>query len=199
MIGDVWDERYLGEEYRYGTDPNVFLQQESHRLPPGGKVLCVGDGEGRNGVWLAEQGFAVTSLEPSSVGVEKIRRLAAQRDVEVDVIHDALPDHPLQGGWDAVVLIFVHMPPPMREAVHRQVADALAPGGVVMLEAYTPAQLQTSGVGGPPDEALMFTAEMLERDFAGFEIEVLVETFVDLAEGPSHQGESAVVRLVARR
>ena len=197
-VGAFWDERYAGDDYRYGKQPNAFLTEVVDRIPAAGRVLCVGDGEGRNGVWLAQQGFDVTAVEPSAVGAQKIRRLAAERGVEIDVIEDALPDHELpERSFDAVVLIFVHMPPAMRVAVHSQVTGLLRPGGVVLLEAYTPKQLAAPGVGGPQAEQMLFTSEILDSDFATLQIEWLVETMCVLDEGPGHQGESAVIRLVA--
>lgn len=199
-IGQAWDERYAGGEYRYGKAPNAYLVSRVDRISAGGRVLCVGDGEGRNGVWLATRGFDVTSIEPSSAGAAKIRRLATERGVDVHVVQATLPQYPVeQATFDAVVLIFIHMPTPMRAAVHRQLAEALAPGGVVILEAYTPDHLDAPGAGGPPNAAMMFTPELLGEDFADLAIEELVESTVVLDEGDGHQGESCVVRLVARK
>lgn len=195
--GAFWDQMYAGEVYRYGTAPNAFLVAQVHHLPPGGQVLCAGDGEGRNGVWLAEQGFRVTSLDPSRVANEKARRLAEVRGVTLTVLNDRLPAPALpDASFDAVVLTYVHVPPALRSAVHRDVVRLLRPGGVVLLEAFTPAQLSRTS-GGPRDEAMLYTPALLRDDFTDLHIERLSEETVELDEGPGHTGLADVVRLVA--
>lgn len=199
-IGDFWDERFGGEDYRYGKKANAFVAEHVAQIKAGGRVLCVGDGEGRNGTWLAAQGFEVTSVEPSAVGVAKIRRLAVERDVDIEIVQATLPDEyvPAEGAFDAVVLTYIHMPEPMRQAVHRQVVDALADGGVVLLEAFTPEQIGR-GSGGPPSRELMYDADLLRADFVELDIELLDEREVELDEGHGHAGIGAVVRLLARK
>lgn len=199
-IAGSWDDKYAGEDFRFGTRPNAFLESVAPRITAGGSVLCVGDGEGRNGVWLAEHGFEVTSVEPSRVALEKMRSLASKRGVDVRAIQGTLPLEELpDDAYDAVVLIFVHMIPEVRVPVHAQVRKLVKPGGLVILEAYTPEQLTSDARGGPPSEDLMYRKQQLESDFADFELELVEETWTDLDEGPSHQGHSPVVRLIARR
>jgi SAM-dependent methyltransferase len=194
-----WDRAYDGAEYRYGKQPNAFLRECAGAIAPGGRVLSLGDGEGRNGVWLAAQGFRVTCLDQSRSGLEKARALAAERGVEIRTIHAALPDHPLgEAAFDAVVLIFLHLAPEVRRAVHAAAARALVPGGVVVLEAFTPAQLGRPS-GGPPTRERLQTAADLRADFAGLAIERLEELETSLDEGPGHSGPASVVRLLARR
>ena len=200
--GAFWDDKFKIPDYRYGTEPNAFLAE---RLPglvePGARVLCVGDGEGRNGVWCAQQGYQATSLEPSKVGREKTAALAARRGVEVAQIADTMPSEQVKPeSFDAVVLCYIHTPAPRRPDLHRACAAAVRPGGVVLLEGFTPAQLANQRPsGGPSDVAMMFTAEMLAGDFEGFEIEHLVEEEVELAEGDGHRGPADVVRMIARK
>ncbi len=199
-LGAFWDEKYEQVDLRFGEAPNVYLTEQVGLVAEGGTVLCVGDGEGRNGVWLAERGFEVTALEPSGIGRARIEALAAKRGVNVEVVAEAMPSEALVGRtFDAVVLVFVHMPEAMRKVVHAQVKRLLAPGGVVLLEAYTPAQLESAARGGPSDPGLMYSQEILKGDFEGLFMEHLEETTVELDEGVSHQGASHVVRMSAIR
>ncbi|MGD8575254.1 MAG: class I SAM-dependent methyltransferase [Gammaproteobacteria bacterium] len=199
MSDAFWDEKYAGDDYRYGTQPNRFLVEQARRFPAGGHILCVGDGEGRNGVWLAGQGFRVTSIEPSTKGLAKLRRLARRRGVEVEAIQARLPEHSLpQASYDGAVLTFVHMPPAIRADVHRQVAAALRPGGVLVLEAFSPEQLHYPS-GGPGDPDMLYSAQMLEEDFIDLDCDDIEMAKIHLAEGHGHSGQGHVVRLVARR
>lgn len=197
-----WNDKFDRPDYRYGTRPNQFIADTLPDLiAPGDAVLCVGDGEGRNGVWCARQGYETTSLEPSSVGIEKIRRLADEHGVAIDTIHDAMPSDDVDDeSFDAVVLTFIHAPEPMRRAIHQSCIDALRPGGVVVLEGFHPDQRHNDRKsGGPPDPSLMFTAELLESDFENLEFELLEEQTVDLDEGDGHCGAADVVRMIARK
>jgi SAM-dependent methyltransferase len=194
---EFWDRMYGGEAYRFGVEPNAFLAARAHAIRPGGRVLCVGDGEGRNGVWLARQGFRVTSLDQSAVAARKCVALATRFGVEVEALIGRLPEHPLPAAaFDAVVLIFVHLAPPLRQAVHAAALAALAPGGVVILEAFTPAQLGRPS-GGPRFVEALQTAAELAKDFAALELRELAELETELDEGEGHRGPAAVVRLVA--
>jgi SAM-dependent methyltransferase len=196
-----WDAAYAGDDYRYGKEPNAFLaaQVRAGAIRAGGRVLAIGDGEGRNGVWLAGQGFRVTSLDQSSEAVRKIRALAAERGVELEVVQATVPDREIPAeSVDAIVLVYVHMPPEVRRAVHAAAARGLRPGGVVILEAFTPAQLGRPS-GGPRTAEVLQTAELLRADFAGLELPILEETETILDEGPGHSGKAAVVRMLARR
>jgi cyclopropane fatty-acyl-phospholipid synthase-like methyltransferase len=200
--GAMWDERYKGAEYAFGTAPNAFLRAEAARLRPGLSALVPGDGEGRNGVWLAGEGLRVTSVEASGVGVAKARALAAERGVALEAIHADLEDWAWPTArFDVVASIFLHLPPAVRAALHRRMLEALVPGGLLILEAYTPRQLEhrkAGAQGGPPPE-MLFTSGILAADFAEAEILALAEVETTLAEGTRHNGPASVVRLVARR
>jgi SAM-dependent methyltransferase len=202
VTGPKWDRHYAEEGYIFGTAPNAFLAGEAHRFKRHGRILVPGDGEGRNGVWLAEQGFEVTSVEASSVGVGKARGLAAARGAQLDIQKANLDiwDWPLEA-FDGVAAIFVHFEPQVRQSMHRRMLAALKPGGVLLLEAFTPKHVENRKAGsrgGPPPE-MLYTADMLRDDLAGVEIELLREEEVMLDEGSRHQGRAQVVRLVARR
>lgn len=193
-----WDERYRPAEYVYGRRPNRFLVDQSYRLSPGARVLCVGDGEGRNGVWLAGQGHRVISVDASPRALQKASRLALEKEVFLSTICADLTrwDWP-ERSYDAVVAIYLHLPPDVRPAVHRGCAGAIRPGGLLILEAFASAQHGRPS-GGPPDPAMLYGADMLSHDFEGLEIVELTETETVLEEGTGHHGRAAVVRLVAR-
>lgn len=194
-----WDQRYGTETYQYGTEPNDFLRAEAHRLAPGSRVLCLADGEGRNGVFLAGLGHVVTGVDLSEVGLRKARALADARGVEITtVVADLAEYDPGVACWDAVVSIFNHLPPAVRARLYPRVVQALAPGGLLVLEHYHPRQLAL-GTGGPPDAAMMITLADLESSFQGFEVLHAFEGEREIHEGALHNGLSAVTQWVARR
>ncbi len=196
---EFWDRMYDGDAYRFGVEPNAFLAARAGAIRPGGAVLCIGDGEGRNGVWLARQGFRVTSLDQSAVAARKCAQLATRSGVEIESVIGRLPEHPLpEAGFDAIVLIFVHLRPELRRQVHAAALRALRRGGVVILEAFTPAQLGRPS-GGPRFVEALQTASELAKDFAALEIRELAELETELDEGEGHCGPAAVVRLVAAK
>jgi SAM-dependent methyltransferase len=198
-MNNQWDERYSASEYMYGTEPNDFLREEYHRIRPGGKVLCLADGEGRNGVFLAQQGFDVTSVDASQVGLEKALALAKANDVMISTVHADLADYDLGvDQWDAVVSIFCHLPPDLRSRVHNAATSSLRMDGVVILEAYTVDQLSFK-TGGPPVAALMMSAQQLRHDFEALDVIVCGERTRMIHEGALHNGQSAVVQFVAQR
>jgi SAM-dependent methyltransferase len=195
----MWDERYNRDEYVYGTEPNDFLEEMAGRLPEGGRVLCLCEGEGRNAVWLAKRGFRVTGIDASAVGLSKAARLAAEQGVTIETIHADLADAELgKECWDGVVSIFCHLPPDLRRKVHQRAVLALKPGGVFLLEAYTPGQLEL-GTGGPSRAEMMMDLVGLSDELAGLQIEHGVELERDVTEGRLHAGTGAVVQFIARK
>ncbi|MCB1054637.1 MAG: class I SAM-dependent methyltransferase [Acidobacteria bacterium] len=198
MSGNAWDQRFSGDDYLYGTEPNDFLREHAQFLPPG-RVLSLAEGEGRNGVFLAERGYRVVGADSSAVGLSKARRLAAERGVEIETHLVDLAELEIEPrAWQGVVSIFCHLPRPVRRRLYRQVVEGLAPGGVLLLEAYNPAQLGR-GTGGPPVAELMVDLVSLREDLAGLELLHAVELERDIEEGRLHRGPSAVVQVVARR
>ncbi len=192
----MWDEKYARDGYLYGTDPNGFLRENLRSIPEG-KVLCLADGEGRNSVFLAEQGYNVTAVDQSGVGIAKGRKLAAERGVSVDFIHADLDGYdPGVEKWDGIVSIFCHLLPPLRAAVHARAIAGLKPGGVFLLEGYRPAQLE-NGTGGPPVAELMHTGEALAQDFAALDIRHLAEVDREIVEGSGHTGTGSVIQMIA--
>jgi SAM-dependent methyltransferase len=194
---DKWAARYGGDEYFYGTEPNDFLREQAGRLKPGAKVLCLAEGEGRNAVFLAGRGCAVTGVDQSAAGLEKTRRLAKERGVTVETVRADLADYDLgTARWDGIVSIWAHVPPALRRSLYARGAAALKPGGVLILEAYTPDQLRHK-TGGPPDPALTPRLADLREELAGLRLEIGRELERDVREGRGHGGLSAVVQVVA--
>ena len=192
----MWDQRYNREDYVYGTEPNDFLRQHVTSLPAG-RVLCLAEGEGRNAVFLAQQGFQVTAVDASSVGLQKARRLADQRGVDIETVHADLANFVIEPqSWDAIVSIFCHVPPPIRQTLHRQVMMGLREGGVLLLEAYTPKQIEY-GTGGPPVPELTMQLTDLKQELAGLQFDHGVELDREVVEGEFHTGIGAVVQVLA--
>lgn len=194
----MWDERYQGEGFVYGTDPNDFLRSQIDYLPAG-RILCLAEGEGRNAVFLAQEGFTVTAVDQSSVGLAKAERLAAQRGVSIETVVADLADFDIDpGAWDGIVSIFAHTPPPVRRHIHREVVIGLKPGGIFVLEAYRPEQLQYK-TGGPPVAEMMMNLSGLSAELAGLDFEYAEEIVRKVQEGPLHHGQGAVVQIRARK
>lgn len=194
----MWNQRYAAEHYVYGTSPNDFLAENVDRLPSG-RTLCLAEGEGRNAAFLAARGDAVTAVDASEVGLAKAERLARRRGVEIETLACDLAALRIEpGAWDLIVSIFAHVPAALRAELHRRVVAGLRPGGVFLLEAYTPAQLQYA-TGGPPSAELMMTLDALRDELAGLELIHAIELVRPVHEGELHFGDGAVVQVIARR
>lgn len=195
----LWDERYGSGEFQFGEAPNRYLEELRPWFRPGMRALSLGDGEGRNGVWLAQQGLEVTSLDWSPVGMAKAARLAEARGVALRaVVGDAAAWAYPPGGFDLVAWIYMHLPPPDRAAAARGVLRALAPGGLLAIECFKPGQLGRHS-GGPKDPALLWSRAVVEELFGTLEVLELLEGTVHLDEGPRHQGPGEVVRALLRK
>jgi len=197
---DRWNQRFSAPEYVFGTAPNAFLAANAARLKRGQRALCVADGEGRNSVWLAEQGLDVTAFDFSPIGLDKARRLAATRGVSVQYELASVYDWSWPVAvFDVVAAIFVQFAdPPMRTFMFERMARALKPGGLLLVEGYTPKQLQY-GTGGPKQVDQLYTERLLRESFRGFDVLELREYEAELDEGSRHRGMSAVIDLVARK
>lgn len=196
----VWDERYAGDDYLFGTEPNAFLVSQQQLLKPGMSCLAVADGEGRNGVWLAQHGLQVLSVEASPVGLEKAKKLAKQRGVEItfekaDLAHWAWGEE----RFDVVVAIFIQFAPPgLREQMFANIKRCLKPGGLLLLQGYTPRQLEYK-TGGPSQLENLYTEALLRTEFADMEWLHFAEHDRVIHEGVGHSGMSALIDLVARK
>lgn len=198
MDATHWNQRYAGDGFVYGSEPNAFLAEHADLIPTG-PVLCIAEGEGRNAVFLASRGLEVTAVDQSKVGLAKARSLAESRGLHITTTLANLIDFEIEeASWNAVVSIWAHLPKPLRREVHGRCVRGLRPGGVFVLEAYTPAQLRY-GTGGPRDiEALMALGDLRE-ELTGLELVVAREIERHVQEGQGHSGLSAVVQVVGRK
>lgn len=197
---ETWNARYAVPDYLFGEAPNGFLVRAAPQIKPRGTVLCVADGEGRNSVWLAERGFAVTAFDFAPNAVEKARGLAARRGVSVDHRLSDLEHWDFDAArYDALVAIFIQfLAPETRDTMFDRMQSLVVPGGVFVLEGYRPEQVDY-GTGGPPRRDHMYTREWIEARFAGWEILSLDLYDAEIREGRAHSGMSALIDVVARR
>lgn len=197
----VWNQRYAGAEgYLFGQEPNRFLASEAHRLKPRQRVLCLADGEGRNGTFLAGLGLDVLSVDLSPVALAKARKLAAERGVSLkfEEANLATWDWPADA-FDAVVAIFIQFAgPDLRSRIFRNIEACLRPGGLLLLEGYRPEQL-AYGTGGPPNAENLYTEDLLREAFAGMQVLSLRAYDAAIEEGTAHKGMSALIDMVARK
>ncbi len=194
-----WNDRYGAKDYVYGTTPNEFLASIAAKIPAG-PVLCLAEGEGRNAVFLAGLGHAVTAVDQSAIGLAKAQALAQARQVPLTTLTADLADFSIAPkAWASIVAIFMHLPRELRRSVLAQAAAGLAPGGVFVMEAYTPAQL-TYNTGGPRDPLLLpRLAELRQELGSGLDYLVAQEIERDVREGGGHTGMSSVVQVLAQR
>lgn len=192
-----WEERYSAAEYVFGTEPNAFLVAHAALLPKSGRALAVADGEGRNGVWLAERGLDVLSVDFSPKAQEKARALARARGVSptfelANVIEWTWP----REAFDVVAVVFIQFAGPAdRDRIFAGIKSALKPGGLLLLIGYTPKQLEY-GSGGPSDVQNLYTRELLESAFGTFSPLEIKEYEAEMSEGARHAGMSALIELV---
>lgn len=196
----TWNARFQAEGFIFGTEPNAWLREHAGVWQPGQRVLCVADGEGRNSVWLARRGLQVDAYDISEVGVAKAQQWATQQGAQVNyAVADCDGyDHGVDR-YDGVAAIFVQFADPaMRARLFAGIRRCLKPGGTLVLQGYTPKQLDYK-TGGPPFVSHLYTEPMLREAFADCEIVALREYEADLAEGSQHKGRSALIGLVARK
>ena len=194
----MWDERYSEEHYIYGTEPNGFLK-DNFGIIPTGDLLCLAEGEGRNAVFLAQQGYSVTAVDSSLVGLKKAKKLAADNKVTIEFIHADLENYDIgDKKWDGIVSIFCHVPEQVRKKLHKKVVKGLKNTGVLFLEAYTPNQLK-HGTGGPPLVDLMVSEKQLRQELTGLKFSHLLELEREVVEGTKHVGVGAVVQAIGSK
>lgn len=196
----MWDQRYSEPGFGYGTEPNDFLAADAERsLPARGEILSLGEGQGRNAVFLASRGFRVTGVDGSAVGLSQAQALAKERGVRIQTVVADLETFDLGvDRWDGIISIWCHMPSALRARVHRAVVAALKPGGVFLLEAYRPEQL-TYKTGGPPTADLLVTLAAARAELTGLEFLEAEEKLRQVREGKLHDGLSAVLQVIARK
>lgn len=196
---EFWNERYGQEEYAYGTEPNAYFRQQISKLKLQGSILLPAEGEGRNAVYAAKRGLEVTAFDLSEEAKNKALRLASANDVNITYHTDEFNKLSLtENSFDAIGLIYAHFPANLRADYHKQFVNLLAPGGVIILEAFSKEQLKYES-GGPKDPDMLFSKEEIKSEFDGLEVIDLSGYDIRLNEGPYHQGMASVVRFVGRK
>lgn len=192
---ETWNNRYSENEFVYGTDANIFLKEELKKLPKG-KILLLGEGEGRNAVFAATLGWEVDAVDYSEAGKRKAELLASKNNVTINYVVADILEYPLQNeSYDAAALIFIHVNEETKSLLHQKVIDALKSKGKIIIEAFEKEQLKFSS-GGPKDAELLYDLQSITEDFIDFEFEKLSKEIIELNEGKLHQGKAAVVRFV---
>ena len=193
----MWDERYVGDEYVYGTEPNWFLANHASLLRD--PVLSLAEGEGRNAVFLASLGLRVHGVEGSKVGVAKAQSLAKSKDVTIHIeIADLATFEPVANGYGSVVSISAHLPGVIRNRLYPIVERCLSVGGILLLEAYSENQLSFN-TGGPKDPDMLMTEEKIKREFPNLEPILLQEIEREIFEGAYHTGLASVVQFIGKK
>ncbi len=196
----TWNQRFSQADFLFGRAPNAYLVASAQHLPRSGRVLCVADGEGRNSVWLAQQGLQVDAFDIAEAGVAKARALAAEAGVQVHHEVADVDQYPWPAdSFDAVVAVFVQFADPaQRTRLFQHMVQALKPGGLLLLHGYTPKQLDYK-TGGPPFVSHLYTEDLLREAFAALDLVELRSYEADISEGTGHHGRSALIGLLARK
>jgi SAM-dependent methyltransferase len=193
----MWNQRYDSDEFVYGTEPNTFLAQNARLLI--GPVLCLAEGEGRNAVFLASLGLEVLGVDGSEVGLAKAQKLAASKGVAIRTeVADLATYEPPENFYGSVVSISAHLPGDIRKRLHRLVERCLKPGGIILLEAYTKAQIARD-TGGPKDPDMLMARVDIEKEFPNCEPILSQEIEREIVEGQFHTGLASVVQFIARK
>lgn len=196
---DFWNTRFAVSEFIYGEAPNDFLREQAPRLAPGSRVLSLGEGEGRNALFLAKLGHALTAVDASHEGLAKLLARASATGVDITVVlADLARYQPGEAQFDAVVSVFCHLPSALRRMVMARAIAALKPGGLLIMEGYTPRQLAFA-TGGPKDADMLLEADIVRGELAGLELLHFVELEREVIEGSYHTGTASVLQVVARK
>ncbi|MUU77466.1 class I SAM-dependent methyltransferase [Winogradskyella endarachnes] len=193
-MNDFWNERYANEEFAYGTEPNAFFKQQLDKLKPG-KLLLPAEGEGRNAVYAAAQGWEVTAFDMSKKGKEKALKLAKLNDVKITYQVIGAEEFKTDEEFDVIGLSFVHLPIEIREQAHQHLLQFLKVGGTIIFEGFAKGQLGNTS-GGPKNAAMLFSIEEVKNEFADLDFKILEEKTIELSEGDYHKGKAQVVRFV---
>lgn len=198
-MGNVWHERFKSEEYFYGEEPNVFIQQQAFRLEPCRKVIAFAEGEGRNAVFLAKKGHEVTTFDYAESGLQKTQKLARKHNVNVhtqklDLLADDVPNEE----FDAAIMVFGHFHQDDQAMVLNKMKHAVKPEGMMMLEVYSKEQVKY-GTGGPPDLEMLYDPKEILAWCAGQEVIHFFYGEQERVEGKAHTGLAHVIQLVLRK
>ncbi len=198
---EFWNTRYQEAEFAYGTEPNDFFKSKILQLDPG-KILFPAEGEGRNAVFAAKLGWEVFAFDQSEAAKDKAEALSEKMQVNLNYQVISMQDFdPIPESFDAVVLVFAHFPAFLRRAYHQKLLRTLKPGGLLILEGFSKNHIKhnttNEKAGGPKDIQMLFSLEELKGDFEETELVILEEKERYLQEGLYHQGQAAVIQLLA--
>lgn len=201
---EMWNNRYAVDQFVYGKEPNQFFKNTLNELDSGGKILFPAEGEGRNAVYAAKIGHSVLAFDISENAKLKALELAKENNVEIDYLVGTLDELKIkEESYDIAVLISVHFSPASRQTLHQQIGKLVKPGGHIILEGFSQNNLeyrkQNPAIGGPDKIEMLFTKEMIKKDFDVFEIMLLEEKEIELAEGVLHNGFGKVIRFIGRK
>lgn len=197
MDKTFWNERFGEPGFMYGDQPNDFLKAQSFSLTPGGRILCLAEGEGRNGVYLAAQGFDVTCVDFSESGLKKTQQLAETHEVSVCTECADLTHYEIEhDAWDGIVMIFGHFDEDLRASLYQRIRKGLKQGGTLLMEVYSKVQL-SHGTGGPKSIEYLYDKQELEAAFSDFSSVSIEELTREINEGAYHQGLSATIQVKA--
>ena len=198
-MNDFWNERYAENEYAYGIQPNQFFAESISRLPEKGKILFPAEGECRNAVFAAKNGFEVFAFDTSIEGKKKADKLAADQGIKIDYRVGILEELDLEpASFDGAVFIYSHFPKAIRATIHKQIEELVKPNGVIIFEAFSKEQLQYPS-GGPKDLEMLFSEEDIKEEFKNIEFDFLKTEIIELSEGLFHQGNGSVVRFIGKK
>lgn len=198
---EFWNSKFNRPDHFYGTEPNAFIRDQSQRITSEGRVLCLGEGEGRNALYLAKEGHDIVALDASDIGLQKAKELIHAHGHTIATLHIDLQEwQPEKEEYDAIVTSFLHLPYPLRREVLKGCVASLKSGGVFIGEFFSKQQLDYSS-GGPKDPGLLYSVEEIAEDLKDESIEIgcLEECTTNLDEGPGHQGEASVVRVIFKK
>ena len=195
---EFWNEKFSTDEYIYGKEPNKFFKEQIDKLKPG-RLLLLGEGEGRNSVYAAIKGWEVDSVDFSQTAKEKTLKLAIKNNVNINYTVGNLADFiPSENCYDAIGLVFIHLKPESRRIVHKRIINALKKNGHIILEAFEKKQLGKDS-GGPQNLDMLYSKEELEYDFKDLRIHLLEKETFFLDEGDKHKGNASVIKFVGEK
>ena len=198
-MNDFWNERYAEKEFAYGIHPNQFLADSILKLPKHGKILFPAEGEGRNAVFAAKNGFEVAAFDLSIEGKKKADELAKDNNVQIDYRVGVLENLNFEpNSFDGVVFIYAHFPNAIRKALHQQILRLVKPNGIIIFEAFSKEQLDYPS-GGPKDVAMLFSEEEVKEEFENVDFDFIKTEIIELNEGAFHQGKGSVVRFIGKK
>lgn len=193
-----WEERYSAQEYTYGKEPNRFFKEEIEKIIPG-RLLLIGEGEGRNAVYAAKLGWTVDAVDFSEIAKKKALTLAIENNVEINyIVQDLNQFEPKENYYDAVGIIYIHLDEELRRKVHGNVVKSLMENGQVILEAFEKEQIKRNS-GGPKNVDLLYSLEDIVSDFIELDFKRLSKETVTMNEGKYHLGEAVVIRFAGNK